>query len=152
MYLLNVFVALGGRREDAGDIQGRIVLVFGLLFCLRLFEQPIVFNGVVDRRRCQERIEAALVGGGIMLFNDLGNNGFRRCGLLPAFFLIASGCLPEVVDMKAQHVFVFNGMGDGVGVQLFLENSFSGFIGTHCAVDLLIGRVVFKNRRAGKAE
>ena len=54
--------------------------------------------------------------------------------------------------MKAQHVSVFNGMGDGVGVQLLLENSFSGFIKTHCAVDLLIGRVVFKNGRAGKAK
>ena len=77
LYLPHVFVALGGRREDAGNIQGRIVLVFSPLFCLHPFEQPVVFDGLVDRCRCQKRVEAALVGGGIVLLENLGDNRFR---------------------------------------------------------------------------
>jgi len=29
----------------------------------------------------------------------------------------------EIVDMETQHIAVFNGVGDGVGVQPFLERS-----------------------------
>jgi len=32
----------------------------------------------------------------------------------------------EIVDMETQHIAVFNGVGDGVGVQLFLEDILGG--------------------------
>jgi hypothetical protein len=54
--------------------------------------------------------------------------------------------------VKAQHVFVIDGVSDGVGLQFFFENVFGGFKRADGAVDLLVAGVVVKNRRAGKAK
>ncbi len=43
-------------------------------------------------------------------------------------------------------------MGDGVGVQLLLEDVCRGFVGGLLAFDLLIAGVLLEDRRAGKAE
>ena len=54
--------------------------------------------------------------------------------------------------MKAQHVAVVDGVGDGVGVQLFFKDVLGGSVGTDRAVDLLVSGVVIKNGCAGKAK
>jgi len=58
----------------------------------------------------------------------------------------------EVIHVEAKHIFVFDGMGDGVGVELALEKVLRGFKRGNIAVDLPGGGVLFKDRRAGKAE
>ncbi len=58
----------------------------------------------------------------------------------------------EIIDVKAQYVFVINGVSDGVGVQFFFEYIFGGFERAYRAVDLFVAGVVVKNRCAGKAE
>ncbi|SCZ84437.1 hypothetical protein NSMM_160027 [Nitrosomonas mobilis] len=54
--------------------------------------------------------------------------------------------------MEAQHVAVFNGVGDGVGVQLLLEDVRRGLVGRLLAFNLLSAGVLLEDRRAGKAE
>ncbi len=67
-------------------------------------------------------------------------------------FFIAFAVFAEIIDMKAQHIFVFNSVGDGIGVQLLFEYIFGGFEGADGAVKLLVSSVIIKNRRAGKAK
>jgi hypothetical protein len=57
-----------------------------------------------------------------------------------------------VIDMEAQDVAVFDGVGDGVGVQLLLEDVGRSLVGRLLAFDLLIAGVLLEDRRAGKAE
>jgi site-specific DNA recombinase len=53
--LLHIGIALGGRREDASDIQ-RLEIGVGLLFfCLQLGEQAVVFDGIIDGRSGEQR-------------------------------------------------------------------------------------------------
>ncbi len=54
--------------------------------------------------------------------------------------------------MEAEDVFVLDGVGDGVGVQLALENILRRPVGGLLAINLLIIRVLLKNRRAGKTK
>jgi hypothetical protein len=54
--------------------------------------------------------------------------------------------------MEAQHVAIFNGVGDGVGVQLLLEDILGGFVGSLLTFDLLIVGVLPKDGRARKAK
>jgi hypothetical protein len=54
--------------------------------------------------------------------------------------------------MEAQHVGVFNGVGDGVGVQLLLEQVGRGAELAFVPLVLLGAGVGFKNGRAGKAK
>jgi len=58
----------------------------------------------------------------------------------------------EIVDVEAQDVVVFDGVGDGVGVQLLLEDLFRGFPGGLLLFNLLIGGIFRKDGGAGKAE
>ena len=54
--------------------------------------------------------------------------------------------------MEAQDVPIFDGVGDGVGVQTLLEKIFRGLHGGLRVLDLLLRGVFLKDRRAGKAE
>ncbi len=54
--------------------------------------------------------------------------------------------------MKAQDIAIFDGVGDGVGVQLFVEDILGGLEGGNLALHLLAGGVGIKYRRAGEAE
>ena len=54
--------------------------------------------------------------------------------------------------METQHNFVIDGMGNGVGVEFFFEDIFSGDIGANIAVYLLVAGVFVEDRRAGKPE
>ena len=70
-----------------------------------------VFDGVVDRGGGEERVELARIGDGIVLVEYRLDHG-----LLGQRFARLDGSAVglEVVDMKTQHIFVFNGMSDGV--------------------------------------
>jgi hypothetical protein len=54
--------------------------------------------------------------------------------------------------VKAQYIFVINGVSDGVSVQFFFEYIFGGFKRANRAVDLFVAGVIVKNRCAGKAK
>ena len=85
-----------------------------------------------------------------MFFQDRFNHG-----LLGDCFTGLELCFPfefEIVDVKTQHVAIFNGVGDGVVVQLLLENIFCGFVGCLRAVDFFVGCVFVKNWCAGKSK
>ncbi len=57
-----------------------------------------------------------------------------------------------VINVEAQDIAVVDGVGDGVGVQLLLEDVCSGLEGGLLTIDLLIGGILLKDRRAGEAE
>ena len=108
----------------------------GLLFLgLHRLEQRVVLDGVIDRRGGEDGVEAASASGGIVLGEDgfddrLLGDGFPGLGRLLALRL-------EVVDVEAQDVAVLNGVGDGVGVQLLLEQVCRGAHGGLGVLDLL---------------
>ncbi len=54
--------------------------------------------------------------------------------------------------MEAQHVGVFNRVGDGVGVQLFLEQVFGGLELAFFTFELFGGGVLLEDGRAGEPE
>ena len=150
LYLLNILVALCGRREDAGDVQRPVVLIFRLLFGLRRLEEFVIFDGVVDRRGGQHGVELASVGGGVVLGENRFDDGFLGEG-----FIRLGGHLPfrfEVVHMEAQDVPVFDGVRDGVGVQLLLKNVRRGPVAGLLPLDLLTGGVLFEDGRSGESE
>jgi hypothetical protein len=69
----------------------------------------------------------------------------RRLGHVLAFRFV-------VINVEAQDITVVNGVGDGVGVQFLLKDVGSGLEGRLLTIDLLIGGVLLKDRRAGEAE
>ena len=116
--LPHVLVALSRRREDGGDLE-RDELRVGGAFGLELLEDFVIFDGVVDRGGGQQRVEASVSGRGIVFVeNGLGD---RLLGGRPAG-LEGGGIFGRVViDVEAQNVPVLDRVGDGVGVELFLE-------------------------------
>jgi len=133
LQLLYILVAVRRRREDTGDMERNEVRIFGLALGLHLLEQAVVADGVVDGGRGQHRVEAAVVGCGIVLGQNRvhhGPLGQHLAGFRAVLLGLATGCLVglallvsfrlalwfEIVDMKAQHVAVIDGVGDGVGV------------------------------------
>ena len=82
--LLDVLVALRWRREDRSDLEGDELGVVGLALGLKLLEDLVVLDGVVDRGGGQQRVEASASGRGIVLVEDgLGDRllGERLTGL-----------------------------------------------------------------------
>ena len=148
--LLNILVAFGGRGKDAGNVQGEEVALSGFSLYLHGFEKAVIGNGVVDGGRGQNGVELAPVGSGMMFLEDGFDNGFpghcfARLELVFAFRL-------KIVDMEAQDIVVFDGVRNGVGVQLLLKNVFRGFPGGLLPFNLLISGIFRKDRRAGEAE
>ena len=70
---------------------------------------------------------------------------FAWLGRVLAFGLV-------VVDVEAQDVSVLDGVGDGVGVQLLLEEVLRGLQRLNVAFDPLVAGVFLEDRRAGEAE
>ena len=69
--LPNVRVALRGRREDGGNLEGdELIGVFGRALGLKLLEDLVVLDRVVDRGGGQQRVEASVSGRGIVLVED----------------------------------------------------------------------------------
>ena len=121
-----------------------------MLGLLQLGEQLVVFDGVVDAGGGQHGVEPASGGGGVVF----GQDGFddRPFGQSFAGFgrIFAFGL--EVVHMEAQHVGVFNGVGDGVGVELLLEQVFGRSELPFFTLELLGRGVRLEDGRAGKAK
>jgi len=117
--LLDVRVALCGRGEDGGDLEGDEVRIFELAAVLHRVEQRVVLDGVIDAGCRKQGIEAPICGGGIVLVENGVDDrplGQRIAGLGR---VVAIGF--EVVDVEAQDVAVVDGVGDRVFVQLLLE-------------------------------
>ena len=68
--LPDVLVALRWRREDRSDLEGDELGVVGLALGLKLLEDLVVLDGVVDRGGGQQRVEASASGRGIVLVED----------------------------------------------------------------------------------
>ncbi len=121
---------------------------------LNRLEQLVVGNGIVDGGRGKKGVELAPVCGGMVFLKDGFDDGFfcqRFTGLGPVFaFGLAFSFV--VVDVEAKDVVVFDGVRDGVGVQLLLEDLFRGFTGGLLPFNLLIGGIFRKDGGAGKAE
>ena len=148
--LLDIFVALRRRREDGGDLERDELWLGGLPFGLELLEDFVVLDGVVDRGCSEQRVETSAAGRGIVLVEDgLGNRllGKSLAGLE------GRGVLGLVViDVEAEDVPILDRVGDGVSVELFLEEVLGGSKGGDVSLDLPDGRVVLKDRRAREAE
>ena len=162
--LLHVLVALGRRREHAGNVE-RLELEIGrLLFRLQLREQAAVFDGVVDGRGGEDGIEASMGGGSIVLGENSLDDGalgdglagfrrFRRGFRRDAEISTRDACAPLiVVDVEAEDVPVINGVGDGVGVELLLEEVLCGAHGGLSVHDLLLRGIGLEDGRAGEAK
>ena len=148
--LLDVLVALRWRREDGGDLEGDELGGVGLALCLKLLEDLVVLDRVVDRGGGQQRVEASVSGRGIVLVEDGLSDRLLGKGL-PG--LEGGGVLSlVVVDVEAEDVPILDRVGDGVGVELFLEEVIGGSKGGDVSVDLPDGRVVLKDRGASEAE
>ena len=76
--LLHIGIALGGRREDASDVQWLEVGIGLLLFRLKLGEQAMVFDGVIDGGGGEQGVEPAPAGGGVVLGEDGLDNRLLR--------------------------------------------------------------------------
>ena len=148
--LLDVLVALRWRREDGGDLEGDELGVVGLALGLKLLEDLVVLDRVVDRGGGQQRVEASVSGRGIVLVEDglsdrllgEGLTGIEGGGVL---WLV-------VVDVEAEDVPILDCVGNGVGVELLLEEVLGGSKGGDVSLDLLDGRVVLEDRGASEAE
>ena len=112
--LLHVLVALGGWGKDAGDVERLEVGGGGLPFGLYGLEQGVVFDGVVDAGGGQYGVELAPGCGGVVLGENGPDDGALGEDLAGLGLLLALGFV--VIDMEAQDVAVFDGVGDGVGV------------------------------------
>lgn len=149
LQLGDVAIAIGGRGEDAGDVEGLEVFVFRLALGLNLLEQVVVLDGVVDAGRGKKRVEAALVGGLVVFVEDRFHH-FLLGQSLAGFDRRALGLV--VIHVEAQHVAVVDGMGDGVGVELFAEDVGGGDHAGLLPLDGAVGGVLLEDRRAGEAK
>ena len=73
----------------------------------------MIFNRVIDRGRRQNCIEPAFVGSGIVFGKNGFDDSFFGQNLAWVGFILTLGLV--VIDMEAQYVAVFDGVGDGVG-------------------------------------
>ena len=81
----------------------------------------------------EEGVEPAPAGGGVVLGEDGIDDGALGERLARLGRLLAVGLV--VVDVEAQDVAVFDGVGDGVGVQFLLEEVLRGPERLHIAFD-----------------
>ena len=88
------------------------------------------------------------MSGCIVFFEDgIGNRRF----MFPAAY--RNICLRlEIVDVETQNVSIFDGMSNGVGMQLLLKNIFGSYIRANCSVNLLIRGIFVENGCSGKSE
>ena len=110
----------------------------------------MVFDGVVDGRGGEDGIKAASAGGGIVLAEDGFDDGAFGDSLAGLRRVFTIGL--EVVHMEAQDIPVLNGMGDGVGVELLLEEVLCGAHGGLGVHDLLLRGIGLEDGRAGEAK
>ena len=148
--LLHIRVTLRRRRKHAGDVQRLELRIGGLAFGLQFLEQRVVGNGVVDGRGSQNGVETPPASGSIVLGQNRLDDGlfghrFARLGWVLAFGLV-------VVHVEAQHVAILDGMGNGVGMQLLLEQVCRGAHGGLGILDFLLAGIGLENGCASKTE
>ena len=151
--LLHILIALGGRRENAGDLEGVECRIGSLFLLLNFSEELVEGDGVIDGSGGEHGIEFPLGGALIVLIEDglddgaLGEGfaGLRKWGVLVGLRLV-------VIDVELEHVLVLNGVGDCIFVQLLLEDVLGGLVGGDVAIDLASGGVFLKDGSAGEAE
>lgn len=68
--LLDVLVAIRGRREDGGDLEREEVGVGCATLALKLPEDVVVLDRVVDRGGGEQRVEATAAGRGVVLVEN----------------------------------------------------------------------------------
>jgi len=132
------------------DFEGYKIGIVGLALGLDLLEQRVVFDGVVDRGGGKEGIKAARRWRHRVCRRSSVDDGafserFAGHGQVFAVWL-------EVIDVEAKDIFVFDGVGDGVGVEFALEEVLRGAERGDIPIDLSDGGVFGEDRRAGKAE
>ena len=88
-----------------------------------------------------------MVGGSVMFRQNVLDNGLagRRYNVALIFSVV-------VVDMELENVFVINGIGDGVLMELLLEDVFCGDVGGCGTVNFCVVAVVFEDWRSGETE
>ena len=117
---------------------------------LELLEDRVVLDGVVDRGGGQQRVEASASGRGIVLVEDGLDD--RLLGESLAGLEGRSVLGLVVIDVEAEDVPILDRVGDGVSVELFLEEVLGCSKGGDVSLDLPDGRVVLKDRGASEAE
>src|SRR5450759_2578748 len=90
-------------------------------------------------------MSCSIVFGQYGFHHGLLGDGFTTFGFSFTFAL-------KIVDMKTQHISVFNGVSDGVHMQLFLKYVCCGFIRCQLSLDHLVSGVVFKDGGTGKTK
>ena len=153
LQLLYVRIALGRWREDAGDVERAEVGVGILAGGLHLLEAVEVGDGIVDRGGGEHGVKLAACGDLVVAVEDGFDDGLLGDGLAGhrgGFPLFHLGF--EVIDVELEHIAVFDGVSDGVFVQLLLEDVFGGPVAGDCAVDLLNGGILLEDGGAGEAE
>ncbi len=150
LFGFRVLCELGRRGEDAGDVQGLEVRIRLRLLFLHLVEYAEVFDGVIDGRCCEDRIETASARGGIVLGQNGLDDGLLRERLARLRQLVAFRL--EVVDVEPQNVAVLNGVSDRVGVKPLLKQIVGRAHGGLRVLDLLQRGVGVEDGRSGEAE
>jgi hypothetical protein len=145
----DVLVAVRRRREHAGDVERLEGFVLCLALGLDLLEQVVILDGVINRGDGQKRVEPAMVGGPVMLFQDRLDHLLLGQGIA-GFHRGALGLVEVHVETK--HVTVVDGVGDGVGMELMVKNVGRCDHVRFGALDGSIGSVLLKDGRPGKAE
>jgi hypothetical protein len=97
----------------------------------------------------KQRVEAAPSGGGVVLGEDGVDDSAFGQGFTGPGRVFAVGL--EVIHVESEGRSVFDGVGDGVGVEFALEKVLGGAQRLACASICLDGGVV-EDRRAGEAE
>ena len=153
MDLFDVGIPLGRWGEDANDIQRVELGIGGLFLRLHRLEQAVVFDGVIDRLGGEDGIEAASGSGGIVFGEDGFDDSLLRNGFAGLRSFLARLFLwLEVVHMETKDVSVLDGVGDGVGVELLLEEVLRGTHGGSRVLDLLKCGIGIEDGRSGEAE
>ena len=148
--LLDVPVALGGRGKDAGDVQRPEGRVRGLALGLPLLKQLVVGYGLGDGAGGEQGAEPAVRRGAVMPVEDGVHDGAAALVRAGARAMLALRA--EIIHMEAEDVAVFDGVGDGVGMELAVENVFRGSETALLALGLPVLGVFLINGRAGEAE
>jgi hypothetical protein len=111
-------------------LSGYEVRVLRPHFVLHGLEQGVVLDRINDAGGGEHGVELAPVGGGVVL----GEDGLDHLALGEGLAGLGLGGVANeafrlvVVDMEAQDVAVFDGVGDGVGVQAALEQVVGGAV------------------------
>ena len=148
--LLDVLVAFRRWREDGSDLEREELWVGGLPFGLEVLEDFVILDGLVDRGGSEQRVEASVSARSVMLVED----GLSDRLLSEPLTGLEGGRVVwfVVVDVEAEDVPILDRVGDGIGVELILEEVIGGSKGGDISLDLPDSRVILKDRGTSEAK